>query len=84
MTFERFIELVHQEDVDRVRDRVSHSLATGEPCRVEFRIIRPDGSVRWTQSHSLLLRDNGGLPLRLVGINLDITERIHSEACAQG
>ncbi len=37
----------------------------------------PDGTCRWLQSTSQLIRDEAGQPLRVVGVSLDITEQMH-------
>ncbi|MFQ3618026.1 MAG: PAS domain-containing protein [Cyanobacteriota bacterium] len=46
---------------------------------IEFRLVRPDGSIRDVESYFLVQRDDVGQPKRLVGINLDITERKRAE-----
>ncbi|MBC7367015.1 MAG: PAS domain-containing protein [Undibacterium sp.] len=46
----------------------------------EFRIIRPDGTVRHIEAHGQLLRDAAGKPLRLVGLNRDISLERKTEA----
>jgi PAS domain S-box-containing protein len=46
----------------------------------EFRIVRPDGTVRHIEAHGQLLRDDAGKPLRLVGLNRDISLERKTEA----
>ena len=46
----------------------------------EFRVVWPDGSVRWLLGKGNVLLDAAGKPLRLVGVNLDITESKQAEA----
>lgn len=46
---------------------------------LEFRIVHPNGSVRFLKAHSLLQRNEQGEPCRIVGINYDITERKQAE-----
>src|SRR5689334_85384 len=41
------------------------------------RIIRPDGAVRWLDSHGRFVYDADGRPLRLVGVSSDVTDRVH-------
>ncbi|WP_139558730.1 PAS domain S-box protein [Methylotetracoccus oryzae] len=68
-------ELVHPDDRAGAVAKVEETLATGKPVQTEFRIVRPDGSVRWIAGRFQGFKDTEGKPLRLTGVNLDITER---------
>jgi signal transduction histidine kinase/ActR/RegA family two-component response regulator len=57
-------------------------VTTGEALDVEFRIIRPDRSVRWIASQGRLHAESGQ-PRRMVGVAFDITERKQAEQTAQ-
>ena len=49
-------------------------------AELEYRIIHPDGRIRWLRDRTYLLRDAGGQPYRLIGIASDITtQRRHTE-----
>jgi len=55
-------------------------LAEGEPTvTTEFRIVRPDGDVRWIQSRGFQVRDAAGKLIRITGVASDITERKEAE-----
>ena len=69
-----FIEQVHLEDRERVRAQVEHTVADGNPYRETFRIIRPDGTERVLFTVARLDRTEAGLPARLLGTCLDVTE----------
>jgi len=76
-----FVErVVHPEDREYAMqgyDRVVHE---GKLYDLEYRVIRPDGSVRFVQSMGEPIRTpDGGAVVRLVGALLDITERKQSE-----
>src|SRR5262249_17761052 len=49
--------------------------ARGEPGDVEYRVVRPDGSVRWVRDRSFPVQDAAGRVYRVAGIAEDITER---------
>ena len=71
---EAWRRLVHPEDIAAVtkhRDQV----VLGELARydIDFRIIRPDGAIRYIEAHGFLVTDSDGRPQRLVGLNRDIT-----------
>ena len=67
---------IHSEDRARAFDLAGRVIAGESPAYdMEFRIVRPDGSIRHIEAHGYLQRDSSGRPLRLVGLNRDITER---------
>ena len=78
-SIERALELVHPDDRDWVAQSVQLALARQENYYDEFRIVRPDGGVRWLSSRGRVLRGADGKVERMVGICLDITERRQNE-----
>jgi PAS domain S-box-containing protein len=71
-------QILHPEDRDRSAEKVARAMESGE-LRDEIRILRPDGTVRWIGSTGRVHRDGEGRPLRMLGVNFDITERKRSE-----
>ena len=72
---ETFFRLVHPDDAPRVSAAVTAALESSSvPFRVEHRIVRPDGSVRWVQQSGVVERDDQGAR-RMLGICQDITDR---------
>jgi PAS domain S-box-containing protein len=69
------LEIIHPEDRDHLQAAYQHAVATGKEFDVEFRVIRPDGSVRWIETKGQSIYDETGKPLRVTGVDLDITER---------
>jgi PAS domain S-box-containing protein len=69
----------HPDDRERLQQLASQALATGEPYRSEFRIIRPDGEVRWCIGGAAVTHDAQGQPVRMAGITYDVTERKQAE-----
>ena len=78
-TLESFTNSIHPEDVTSVMDAAEKTLAEGTDFMVEFRILRPDGEVRWLSDHGRPRYDSGGKALRLAGTVQDITDRKRSE-----
>lgn len=76
---DRFIALVHPEDQNRVQKVLTHALDTLDMTAVEYRVVHPDGSIRWMQSRGRLCRPARGGTDRLMGITADITERKRTE-----
>ena len=75
MMFEDFRRIIHPDDVSRVVAASRQSLAQGEGFRQEFRILRPDGELRWLSILGTPHYDDSGLPLRLIGTVSDITDQ---------
>jgi two-component system, cell cycle sensor histidine kinase and response regulator CckA len=78
-TLEGYIERVHPEDRDRVRQAVGATIADRSDTTVDYRIVWPDGSVHWVTSRTKAFYDETGKPTRIVGAVMDITERKQAE-----
>jgi len=74
-----FEDLVCPDDRARVNEFVDQALKTGRPTKGEWRVIWPDGSVHWIAGRAQVLMDESGEPSRMVGVNVDITERKSTE-----
>lgn len=79
-TYEAFRERVHPDDLDRVEAALARAVAGESDYRLEFRMVRSDGSIRWTDTRGALVRDPQGRPDRMIGIDMDITARKAAEA----
>ncbi|MGH9524340.1 MAG: two-component system sensor histidine kinase NtrB [Terriglobales bacterium] len=78
--FETFLDLVHREDVVGLQSRTAGALADHlTEHRDEFRIVRPDGAVHWMVANARILYDSDGTPARMIGVNLDVTDRKQAE-----
>jgi PAS domain S-box-containing protein len=75
-----FLENVVADDRSIIQSAVVRAIEREEPYEVEFRAVRPDGSLRWMLGKGTVLRDGSGHGLRLLGVNTDITERKAAEA----
>jgi len=71
--------LIHPADRAQAVRQVEHALATFVPVEAEWRVLRPDGSVRWLVGRFQAFKDDAGRLHRLIGVNLDITARKHAE-----
>ena len=73
-----WFEAIHQEDRERVRRAAYSRQLTGQYDE-EYRVIRPDGSVRWVHDRAFPVKNAAGGVERIVGIAEDITERKGTE-----
>ena len=67
--------MFHPEDQDEAWERWRHSLSTGEPYEIEYRLRNADGNYRWTLGRALPIRDSGGNITRWFGTCTDIHEQ---------
>ncbi|WP_374571837.1 PAS domain-containing protein [Phenylobacterium sp.] len=69
------LQRIHPDDRDMMRRLTIESLTTGRMDPAEFRVVRPDGDVRWVMSRAEMIRNAQGEVVRAVGVNIDITEQ---------
>ena len=71
---------VHPEDLPRLDEERSRAF-TMRQCehRSEYRIVRSGGEVRWIESRSFVSYGSDGRACRMVGVNIDVTERKQAE-----
>ncbi|HYG84844.1 MAG TPA: PAS domain-containing protein [Azospirillum sp.] len=80
-SFDTWVALLHPEDRDEVLATRARALADGLlDLRITYRIITPAGEVRWIEASAHVTYGEDGKPLRLTGIDADVTERRRMEA----
>jgi PAS domain S-box-containing protein len=75
VTFDRFLEVVHPGDSERVKQVVQHMLEHGGEYEIDYRITRPDGSIGWIASHGSVELEERGKPVLVRGVSRDVTKR---------
>jgi PAS domain S-box-containing protein len=73
-------QLVPPEALAERRARIQRHLQDLEPYAYEFELRWPDGSVHWLASTGRAVHDDSGRPVRMVGLNWDVTQRRRAEA----
>jgi PAS domain S-box-containing protein len=74
-----FQNLIHPDDRARVMDWVERALKTGQQTTGEWRVVWPDGSIHWIAGRWQVFIDESGEPSRVLGVNMDVTERKRTE-----
>ena len=69
-----WIDTVHPDDREEVMVRLEEQLR-GMSTDTEFRVARPDGTLRWVRCHAFPIKDHAGEVYRVAGLAEDITER---------
>jgi two-component system, LuxR family, sensor kinase FixL len=75
LDFDRFRSRLHPDDRESVLKAVDSSLGTGAEYQSEYRVVLPDGQVRWIAGRGHVEFDGDGQPVRMRGASVDITER---------
>lgn len=78
-SFATWESIMHPEDRGAARDRIVAAMRQHAPLSNEYRIVLPDGGVRWIHALGNTVYDPEGKPLRMSGIGLDITARKRGE-----
>lgn len=77
--YEAWLNGIHPNDRE-TSNQASEQARNGEkPYNTEFRILWPDGSTRWLKADGQVFWDASGNPIRMLGVNYDITESKHAE-----
>ncbi|UPK29018.1 HWE histidine kinase domain-containing protein [Bradyrhizobium sp. 195] len=71
--------LLHPDDVDQLRKAIAEFNKGARAYETEFRIIRPDGEVRWCVGTAAATVDDSSRVVRVSGVTVDITERKRAE-----
>ena len=77
---EKFLDRIHEEDRPWVRRVFEAAKLEGQDYDIQYRLVHPDGNVRWVQSIGSVGVDADGKPIRIEAILQDITDRRAMEA----
>ena len=75
VSYEWYLEHVHLEDREGVRERIERAYADGGPFSFEHRTVLQDGTVRTLRARGHVLVDDAGRPRRMLGTAQDVTEQ---------
>jgi diguanylate cyclase (GGDEF)-like protein/PAS domain S-box-containing protein len=74
-----WLEVVHPAERAKVK-AAWEALEKGEPFEIEYRALRPDGSVRWINDRGRQIRGAGGAVERIDGLARDVTEQVEARS----
>jgi PAS domain S-box-containing protein len=76
---EQFISKIHEDDRERVEERIQGAVAACSDYETEYRVWNADDELRWVLARGQVVSDADGEPLRFSGVLVDITERKRME-----
>lgn len=76
---ETWLDRVYPKDRDRAVAELDHAIQVGRTYESEFRILHPEGVLRWLSSRARITRHPDGSPERMVGVVYDVTQRKRAE-----
>ncbi|TRZ71594.1 MAG: PAS domain S-box protein [Bacteroidetes bacterium] len=74
-THESWEKLVHPDDIARINEEIQLAFSGEKEYDCEFRVVFQDGSIHTIKTYAEVVRDSAGIPLRMTGINFDISEQ---------
>ncbi len=78
-TLQAWEQCIHPGDFDRVMEELSAAERNENEFDTEYRIIRPDGRIRHIRAHAHVMHASDGTPVRITGVNQDITDAKDAE-----
>lgn len=80
-TFKQWLSRIHPEDMAKVQCLINEVMqgAEKDTFDIEYRFLRDDGTYSYVYDRSLVIRDDDGLPIRMIGAAQDISERKNLE-----
>ncbi|WP_242121282.1 PAS domain-containing protein [Sphingomonas lacusdianchii] len=83
-SYAELLEAVHPDDRARMRDAVAASVENRTDYDIEYRAVTPEGRVRWVAIRARPTYTDDGVPTRMAGVSLDITERMRADRMRRG
>jgi PAS domain S-box-containing protein len=74
-----YVERAHPDDRAKITSEIERALAGRETVEADYRVVHPDGTVRWVLARGRLRRDSDGKPLSITGVVVDVTDRVESD-----
>jgi signal transduction histidine kinase len=77
--YAEYLQMIHADDRESFQRVVGQAIVKGDPYKIDYRAVLPDGSIRYHEGRAEIIKDPQGNAIKLMGICLDITERKESE-----
>jgi PAS domain S-box-containing protein len=81
--YESWTSCIHPGDLPRWETGMAEAIAKRRQFRCEYRVVWPDGGIRWAEARGEPIYDEDGRCVRVMGLIVDITERREAESALQ-
>lgn len=78
-TYDDLLQAIHVDDRQRHLNVIEAAILSKEDFAIEYKVVWPDQSVHWVQIRGQTMRNRIGVPVRMAGVSLDISERREAE-----
>ncbi|WP_034292879.1 PAS domain-containing sensor histidine kinase [Herbaspirillum sp. RV1423] len=78
-TYDDLLSAIHAEDRQRHLDVIEAAMLSRDDFSIEYQVVWPDKSVHWVQIRGRTVHDRSGVPVRMAGVSLDISDRREAE-----
>lgn len=72
-TLEAAFLLIHPDDRNRVKIAVDEAIKNRAPYQIQYRVVHPDGTIKWMDVHGTIHYDQKGTPIRFFGTSVNVT-----------
>lgn len=84
LPFEEWAKFVVPEDRDRIAAETQQTIESGQRLETQFRVRRTTGEVVWIRAVATVEKDQQGRPLKMIGLNWDVTEEVRLREEVEG
>jgi PAS domain S-box-containing protein len=81
--YEAWAQALHPDDFELTTTAIQQAIQGEREYKPEFRVVHPDGTIRYIQAYAVVQRGEQGQAQRMIGVNFDITDRKQSELVLQ-
>ncbi|MEI2653343.1 MAG: PAS domain-containing protein [Microthrixaceae bacterium] len=74
-TVDGWYAMIHPDDRDATRSTIAAAVAAGSSYQLEYRVLHPDGSIRWLQGRAMVTQHSDGSVAGTIGCSGDVTDR---------
>jgi PAS domain S-box-containing protein len=78
--FEAWEQTIHPDDLDDRRKLLDYAIENNINYDTQFRVVMPNGNIKHLKANAIILRNEAGEPLKAIGVNYDITDKVETMA----
>ncbi|QJW98261.1 response regulator [Frigoriglobus tundricola] len=78
-SYAALLAAIHPDDRTAVRARIERALATREDYDARYRVVGPDGALRWVHVRGRAVNGHDGTPPRMTGVSQDVSDQVRDE-----